>query len=145
MKRIAKWLIVLAWLGVMMALSRQTGDASMRLSTPISQAFVKLLSRFGMQITVLECDLLIRKVAHFFVYFVAAMLLYGALMENNSRVIWHGPLLTLSICIVIAILDEYQKTFIPGRHCNWSEAAINCAGALAGTILRLFLFKHRMK
>ena len=96
-KNLPWWLriiLVLVWMGIIFILS----------SIPSLQS--GLPSAF---------DLIARKMAHVFVYFVLTGLVWYAL---DPTPMWKGAKLRTALIIVFlyAISDEYHQTFVPGRN-----------------------------
>ena len=144
MKHILKlllWLPALLWYRVIWGFSAQTaavsGDLSdrllWRLMALVSPAFagadavtqnaaVELLSFFE------------RKAAHMFLYFVFILLLWLALLPliRSKR---HQVLLAAVLCAVLAGLDEYHQTFIPGRSGELRDVCVDLAGATVAVLL----------
>lgn len=144
MKHILKlllWLPALLWYRVIWGFSAQTaavsGDLSdrllWRLLALVSPAFagadaetqnaaVELLSFFE------------RKAAHMFLYLVLILLLWLALLplvrSKNRQV----PLAAV-LCAVLAGLDEYHQTFIPGRSGELRDVCVDLAGAVIAVLL----------
>ena len=144
MKHILKLLLclpALLWYRVIWGFSAQTaavsGDLSdrllWRLMALVSPAFagvdavtqnaaVELLSFFE------------RKAAHMFLYFVLILLLWLALLPliRSKR---HQVLLAAVLCAVLAGLDEYHQTFIPGRSGELRDVCVDLAGAALAVLL----------
>ena len=155
MKHILKlllWLPALLWYRVIWGFSAQTaavsGDLSdrllWRLMAPVSPAFagadavtqnaaVELLSFFE------------RKAAHMFLYFVLILLLWLALLPliQGKR---HQISLAAVLCAVLAGLDEYHQTFIPGRSGEPRDVCVDMAGAaVAVALVALLLWAARRR
>ena len=144
MKHILKfllWLPALLWYRVIWGFSAQTaavsGDLSDRLlwrlmalvspafagaDTATQNAAVELLSFFE------------RKAAHMFLYFVLILLLWLALLPliRSKR---HQIPLAAVLCAVLAGLDEYHQTFIPGRSGELRDVCVDLAGAAVAVLL----------
>ena len=135
------WLPSLLWYRVIWGFSAQTaavsGDLSDRLlwrlmalvspafsrANPTTQnAAVELLSFFE------------RKAAHMFLYFVLILLLWLAflpLIQGKKRQV---PLAAV-LCAMLASLDEYHQTFIPGRSGELRDVCVDLAGASIAVLL----------
>lgn len=134
--RCLRWLPAIAWFCVMMLLSRQTGSETARVSGFLARMLIDLLARFGIAVEPESFHHGLRTAAHFIAYFIWAPLLFGALNGGKNARHWRAALLTILICCAVAAMDELQKSVIPGRHCSWGEAGLDCVGALCGTALR---------
>lgn len=82
---------------------------------------------------------MLRKFAHFIEFFYHGVTT-GILMA--TLIIKKGIAFASSatICFATAALDEYRQTFIPGRGPQWSDVAIDCAGALTGLIVFFLIY-----
>ena len=155
MKHIFKllvWLPALLWCQVIWGFSAQTaavsGDLSdrllWRLMALVSPAFaggdaetqnavVELLSFFE------------RKAAHMFLYFVLILLLWLALLPLVRGKKRQVPLAAV-LCAVLAGLDEYHQTFIPGRSGELRDVCVDLAGAaVAVALVTLLLWAARWR
>lgn len=130
------------WFALLIFLSGQNGEETAELSSEIAEWFQKyLFPKFEDQ----TIHMVLRKVAHAFVYAVEALLLVAPLTKYMSMK--RSMLLTLALCSVVAILDEVFKAYIPGRHCDWPEILLNIMGVSIGIgvggILSLFVRAKR--
>ena len=88
--------------------------------------------------------LLIRKSAHFFLYFALSILIFALLKEfkkDNIQLI----LITIALCMLYAITDEVHQLFIAGRTSKFLDVMIDTAGATLGTVLSFITLKFRKK
>ncbi len=104
--------------------------------------FVRLASFLFPGLSPAELQVLhgvVRKLAHFSVYFVFSLLLYRALRRERSG--WHRPwsLAALLISVVYAGADELHQLFTATRTGALSDVGIDSLGALAAQLL-LWLF-----
>lgn len=74
----------------------------------------------------------IRKITHFTIYLILALLIHSALTLTNIK---YKKLLTILICLIYAITDEYHQTFINGRTGLLSDVIIDTSGSLTYIIL----------
>ena len=78
----------------------------------------------------------LRKVVHATVYFVLALLLL-----TISRVIFGSKkyllscAVTILLCFIFAMTDEYHQTFVDGRTGQMMDVMIDTAGACVGALL----------
>lgn len=140
-RNVLLWLPAALWYRVIWGFSAQSaavsGDLSdrllWRLMAALSPAFaagdaaaqnaaVELLSFFE------------RKAAHMFLYFVLILLLWLALLplvRGGKR----QAGLAAVLCAVLAGLDEYHQTLIPGRSGQLRDVVIDLAGAALAVLL----------
>jgi VanZ family protein len=84
---------------------------------------------------------LVRKGAHFFIYFVLGLLVMVAL-QSHEKVGNKGLLVrAVLICGLYAMSDEYHQTYIAGRSGQWSDVLIDTSGALLGCFKYLWISK----
>jgi len=89
----------------------------------------------------LDEDLLItviRKSAHFFLYFILGALMFWALhpaVRSQKRRV----LISVLIVAGYAALDEFHQSFIPGRSAEVRDVLIDTVGGLAGILTLLTL------
>jgi len=53
--------------------------------------------------------------------------------------------ITIALCFLYAIIDEYHQTFIMSRTGQFRDCLIDLLGAILGTILVLALTKYKKK
>ena len=143
------WSLTLGWLPLCLFLSWQTGEGTGRLSLTIVRFLLKLLAMIGITPEEAAFHMLLRKCAHFGVFFIAGILFCGAtetLWELRPVRGWTRLLCGMAVTL-LALLADVPKIWIPGRHLQWSESCLNAAGALAGFLV-LYMFTkcaHRGK
>lgn len=132
-----------AWYAVICAFSAQTGEESGRLSGAVARRSIGLLGELG---EIFETDwdaflllsFLVRKCAHMGIYFVlTALLLYGLWRAGMSP----RPRLAAAagLCALLAALDEFHQTFVPGRDGKLSDVLIDLGGGLCFLLFWLAL------
>ena len=78
----------------------------------------------------LECDFILRKIAHFVEYFVFTFLLHRALkgsFDMDARELFVHP---ATISFLYAISDEFHQAFVPGRNASVIDVFIDAVGIL---------------
>ncbi|MCL2217699.1 MAG: VanZ family protein [Defluviitaleaceae bacterium] len=83
-------------------------------------------------------NFLVRKTAHFTVYFVLGFCVVNALKYHvkNKKSLFA---LAWGISAAYGAFDELHQYFIPGRVCSVRDMIINASGAMAGVAVFLFL------
>ena len=145
LKYIASWAAVAAWLGILAFLTLQGGEDTSALSLGIARwlaAILKQISRY--EVSTFTLNMALRKSAHVFVFFVLGLLMTNAIRTTfiTLKLRFIGAAAG-AVCVIIAVCCEFSKTFIPGRHCQWNEAALDIAAALAGVLIFMSLIKLR--
>ncbi len=142
--RVVYWILLILWLIFLVRLSRQTGSETVDLSGGITEWLCGVLARLGIHTELAPLHSLIRRAAHVVIYLVLGFLMCRT-FRLSFRGAWALPL-ALALCIGIGVLDEYQKAFIPGRHCHWNDALLNCVSCLPGVLIgRIVPLRTRSK
>ena len=77
-----------------------------------------------------------RKVMHFSVYFVLAivlMIFINYLFDNKKYII--SFMITLLLCVGFAFTDEYHQTKVEGRTGQYQDVVIDSSGAVFGCLI----------
>lgn len=87
-------------------------------------------------------DILLRKGAHIFEYFVLVVLLWYAF---SSIKIWRSAKFNLIFIIsfLYAASDELHQSFVPTRSGNFVDLGVDSLGIVAGLVLIFFLKKFK--
>ena len=144
---LAAWAAAAAWLGILAFLTLQGGDDTSALSLSIARwlaAILKQINRY--EVSTFTLNMALRKIAHVFVFFVLGLLLANAIRTTFIKLkLGLIGAAAGAVCVIIAVSCEFSKTFIPGRHCQWDEAAIDVVAALAGVLIFMALRQSRVK
>ncbi len=76
----------------------------------------------------------VRKLAHFGEFLLLAVTLVIPLYVHGVRKA-RLFFLTMLICALYALSDEYHQSFIAGRSPQLSDVIVDCCGSLSGTLL----------
>ena len=120
--------------------SGQTAAVSGGASRGIVSWFLSYLPGGYTQDTVALLDHLLRKAAHFTLYFILGFSLTGC-FQRQSRV--PPALAALLTGAVFAGLDEFHQIFVDGRGPALSDVFLDTCGVAAGCLLRTVLHKIR--
>jgi VanZ family protein len=82
-------------------------------------------------------DFIIKKMAHFWEYFILSTLLAYSLTKSTSASRRRTTLLAIVISIVYALTDEFHQSFVPGRTPAMRDIIIDITGALSAQIVIL--------
>lgn len=130
MKKYIKWFLVFAWMILIFLFSSESGIDS----TETSQFFVEKVEPFfthlipGISFELIT--MIIRKMAHFFLYFVLGILVGSVTFANKKWCI-----LSLLICLIYACTDEIHQVFVPGRSGQLKDVFIDLIGSSVGIYL----------
>lgn len=133
--RAAALLPAAAWYGIIWRFSAQTAAASGDLSDRLLYRLMALLSpafaASGEPARTATVELLSffeRKAAHMFLYFVLALLVYFAVCCFFRQARLRMGLTALA-CALLAGLDEYHQTMVPGRSGELRDVLVDLCGA----------------
>ncbi|WP_304942306.1 VanZ family protein [Vallitalea guaymasensis] len=131
--------------------SSQTATESDKLSTRIAKVIVVKLgiisdkeSKDDSHPVIKKADHIVRKIAHFSIYFTLALIIFIFIYFQSKKVV-SSFLLSWIITTVYAMFDEYYQTFIEGRGGEIRDVIIDSFGALCATLLALILMKNLRK
>ena len=122
--------------------SAQTAVVSSDLSQTLTEKIVHSINyRLGMDWTpaeqalrVMTFEYYVRKLAHFGEFLLLAVTLVIPLYVHGVRKA-RLFFLTMLICALYALSDEYHQSFIEGRSPQILDTAVDCCGSLVGTLL----------
>ena len=129
--KIAAAFVMLAlWLALIFYFSSQNADASSEESGRLLEFLRRILSGIEFFPHVLY-EVLLRKSAHFLLYFVLGLLAYNSIgrLEKASF------LTVFAFCVLYAVSDEFHQYFVPGRSCEIRDVLIDSGGALIGILI----------
>lgn len=133
-KRLLAFIPALLWYGVIWRFSAQTATQSGGVSGGLLHTLLQLISpaytEAVEEIQVVSVGILsffIRKAAHISLYFVLTALLLLALSQVADRTALRRGA-ALALCALLAGLDEYHQTFVPGRSGELRDVCIDTAG-----------------
>jgi VanZ family protein len=131
------------WSILIVSFTLQQGESSGALSGSIARSlydWVVFLDRLKELIPFELFHFLLRKGAHFFVYFIYGLLSLNALKYYS--VITFRPLIYLSTYgFFFAFVDETIQRFVPGRAFSWGDIVIDTLGFVSG--MMVLLMTHR--
>ena len=149
-------LFVLLWMGTIFYLSSMNTNESNGRSKVIVSDIVEFVGKIThREYNLKEKEALvekfnkpIRKCAHASVYFVLSILVLNFLLALHSNLEKKYVLvffMTIFICFLFALTDEYHQTFVYGRTGQFSDVLIDTSGALIATSIFTILYKRKKK
>ena len=149
-------LFVLLWMGTIFYLSSMNTNESNGRSKVIVSDIVEIVGKIThREYNLKEKEALvekfnkpIRKCAHASVYFVLSILVLNFLLALHSNLEKKYVLvffMTIFICFLFALTDEYHQTFVYGRTGQFSDVLIDTSGALIATSIFTILYKKKKK
>lgn len=136
-KKVVLWLLVCFLICTLYILSGQEGAVSHKLSREVvkkASTLIELpwiLKHYNLELNV-SYNFILRKTAHFSIFFLLAVLLYWAVKSLVRKYI---KTLTLACCIFFAGFDELHQMFAAGRTARLTDIIIDILGAICGLLL----------
>jgi VanZ family protein len=148
--KILRWMLVCIWMFFIFHLSGEPANQSEKLSTGVTARVIETVNRVfhGKDLNVSSFDHVIRKCAHFSIYFLLGIFVLNAL-RNGERLGIKRLILSLAICALYASSDEFHQIFVSGRGPQVTDVFIDSTGAVVGIgfyslLIKLFLqFKRK--
>lgn len=159
LKKIIPWLLVLLGMLIIFLFSNMNTYESNSKSEYIISIIIERTNTLANQIGIIDNqfdkeeikDLTIflnkplRKCMHATVYLILSILILFALSRSNKK-ISHPIKLTIIICFLYAITDEFHQIFIQGRTPQITDVLIDTFGAIIGAkIYQMIYSKNRQK
>lgn len=129
---LSPWLPVVAWMGLIFALSADTssGETSGRLMALLKA----VLGEFSSPESEEMIHLGVRKLGHLVEYAVLYALVWRARVRTGAGPGWKVP---LAVCVLYAITDEFHQAYVSNRVGTPTDVGVDAAGAaLAALLLR---------
>ena len=132
-----KWLLVLAWIGLIFSFTLQTAETSSDVSSGLLMSLINGMRYVYPNIeNVVDLDVmhtLLRSGAHFGLYFILGIFTANAVTSFFVR-----PLSVIGVSTgfssFVGMLDEVTQYFVPGRAMMLSDIVIDGVGALFGSL-----------
>ncbi len=143
--RILSVVAVVLWLWVIFGFSAQPAETSLSSSGGVIEAIARFFdSEFDTLSAEAQAEIVgmwqhfVRKTAHFCEYALLGFLSANALCTYRlSKVL--KTLIPVGLCLVCAVCDEVQQSFIPGRSGSVMDVLLDTLGGLAGTVAFIFI------
>ena len=137
-KKLLKILILILWMGIIFAFSHQpnSGEATYNI-------IEKVLPTVQTNSLIEAINFIIRKSAHLTEYFILTLLIVSLLNEytkNDRKII----IISIMICFLYAITDEYHQFFVIGRTSSFRDVLIDTSGGLL-FIISYIIYKLKYK
>ena len=153
-KKVICWIVVLIWLMVIYSFSARNGinsDYQSRVFiVNMSKSVVKIANYLKLTNTeptheqyykfAYAINGIVRKLAHGFIYFILAILIMVAL-SINKNITYMNVLITVIVCFIYSITDEYHQSFVDGRTGLLIDCVIDTFGAILGSSIYVLFCK----
>lgn len=141
-------LCTIGWMGVIFALSSQSGEDSAGLSDKIAEALNGFIMWFFagnppdfLAGLISPESIFIRKLGHISEFAVLGVLMTALLYRLGMS--WYLGL-SLIICSLYAASDEFHQIFVPGRGPSFIDVLIDMSGSLIGILLLGFSVRKKV-
>ncbi len=147
-KKIASTTILILWMIIIFMFSNQNAITSEKVSdkvtgktlTTVSEVTGKNISNARKQELIENSRFIVRKTAHFVLYFILEILIYTTLVSYNvpkNRIIY-----SIIFCFICSVLDEFHQLFTLGRTSRVFDIFIDTSGSITSSIL-IFMLRHK--
>ena len=116
-------ILVIIWMTIIFIMSSFNSTESSNQSNFIVEIIANIFNITNTH----TLSIIIRKLAHYTEYLILGILVIN-LNNNKSKSIY----LSIIICLLYAISDEFHQSFVPGRSCQILDIAIDFLGSLTG-------------
>lgn len=139
-KRIVLYILLIVVLLSIFMFSGETGTKSNNTSDKFTSSIIdkvssvtnKDISENKKKDLIINMRFMIRKTAHFTIYFVLGIIIYLLLKTYNIKNI---VLISIIICFIFGGLDEIHQIFIPGRSASFYDTLIDTLGSSVSILL----------
>lgn len=135
-KRIIRFGLLFAWIGLTIFLSEQSGPDSARMSAKFTKFIMGILP---IKLSPVRAESAIREIAHFGIHFVLAILAYRAFVTVFSEKM--SIFVSLIICSGIALFDEIIQWQISSRAFEIFDLVLNVLGVSLGLLVGFIISK----
>ncbi len=139
-KKVFAWVLFLGCLALIFFFSSQNGNDS----SATSNVVLKILNDF-LKIPYQNWEsLLIRKIAHFSIYLILAIVTLN-LLKQYTKLSKRQIIMALIFCLLYAISDEFHQSFIGGRSPEVTDVLIDFAGSIIGSLIYWYFLDKFIK
>ena len=147
MGKIIKLILVILWMLLIFSFSNQKAEDSSKLSdgiiVKVANVFIDEELSIEKQEEILEkYTTIVRKTAHFVIYLILGILVINLFIEYDIK---HLILISLLVCLLYSISDEFHQLFIDGRSGEIRDIIIDTIGSLTGIISYYILRRKIVK
>lgn len=124
-------ILIMAWCFLIYSFSSQNGKESSSLSRGVSKKILVLIKKVDPQekINLYKFNKKLRKTAHFLNYLGFGIIVFFSLKNQPlNRAIFFSLLISL----LVAAVDEYYQSFVPGREGRGKDVIIDFSGTSLG-------------
>lgn len=140
-KIIFKYILLISWMILIFWFSNQGGNISSEMSDGVVSKIIFAVEKIGnISLNYEFFVFLVRKLAHFSLYFVLGIL-WMLLLKEYRISLSKEFVYAILFCFLYACSDEFHQLFVPGRSGNLIDATIDLFGSLCSIFL-ISLFRR---
>lgn len=139
LKKVILIVLIIIWMIIVFLFSGQQGKDSGNTSSKFIKQILRIFTKDVSEGKIQKMQLPIRKLAHFTIYAIGAMLVILLLNQYNISV-FQKILYSQIFMTLYAITDEFHQKFVPGRTATIWDVIIDSIGALTSILLIVILF-----
>ena len=148
-KRIILTTLLVIWMIVIFMFSNETGEASKTRSDNVAKTTVNIVTKVtNKKVTKEEkkkmfknTKVIVRKVAHFTLYFILGILVYVTL--NSYGISKNILIYSIGFCLIYAITDEVHQIFTADRSFQIFDIALDTSSATISNLIIYFIRKNK--
>ena len=128
MKRLLRYVPVVAVIVMIFFLTMQNAQDTVRLSNGFGHFALMLCEKLGLDTikTRFDSSYEIRHIGHLIEYFALGV---AAAFSFKKKIY------ALLICVGISVTDQILKIYVPGRHFDWMDLPFDVVGYISGLII----------
>ena len=136
-------LLTMMVLVVIFCFSAQPVEQSREISSALTRFIARLIPWLRTGLAMSELHHLLRKLAHFTLYFLLGCGLTGMLRSGRRAI---PAAFAIPLGTLCAAMDEWHQAFVPGRGPGLCDVVLDTVGvAAAAGLLSLIIFLHDMR
>lgn len=148
-KTILNLIVIVIWLFIIFCFSAEDAEKSQHTSDQVIIKTVETIKQEKLpeeekKILVNKYMVIVRKSAHFFLYFILGILLF-LFWKKIYGITPKTIIYTMIFCFIYACSDEIHQLFINGRTARIFDIFVDSSGALLATSITTILFLLKTK
>ncbi len=147
--RIITVALLISWMAFIFSLSSQNSNASSNTSGRVIRTVAQViypdfeeLSSEEQQEVISSFQFIVRKTAHFSLYFILGFLAFMSTISYRKLKLKIRALLSYSICLLYAVSDEVHQLFVAGRSGEIRDVLIDFSGAFLAVLILTLLSRY---
>lgn len=137
------WLLVVILMIIIFMFSKDPAVSSSDKSNYLVETLVNFFKLKN--IDLFELNVIIRKLAHFIIYFILGVLVFNAVKDTSSKTLISIMIISILICTLYAETDEFHQMLVPGRSGEVRDVIIDSAGSSQGALIYFLILKNKNK